>query len=214
MWRLRISFDRNAVYSGLVVSAHRLDGPSAFLHLLAQDGNLLLDLSPQEIPIKAMVRVGRDRLVVVLLRRNGQQRRHEGFLDVGEAEPVRDLGDGRAQLVGELDVLVVRQLGLPEPAVPDPLREVGVREQVFPVEAAGPLGDARVEALQVVGAPDHQDAVVVLEAVNLVEEVAADLVRDDAVQILEDQVTRRRRSGLGEDQAEGVFGPGVAGWGW
>jgi hypothetical protein len=38
--------------------------------------------------------------------RDGEERGNEGLLDVGEAEAVGDLGNGPAQLVGELDVLV------------------------------------------------------------------------------------------------------------
>jgi len=56
-------------------------------------------------------------------------------LDVGKAEVVRDVCDGVAKLVGELDFLVVGELLLPELAVGYALLEVWVGEEVQPVEA-------------------------------------------------------------------------------
>jgi hypothetical protein len=70
-------------------------------------------------------------------RASNDQRCHKRLLDVGEAEAVRDLGNGLAELVGELDILVVRQLALPKPAVGDALVQVRVREVVLAVEARG-----------------------------------------------------------------------------
>ncbi len=72
-----------------------------------------------------------------------------------------------------------------------------------------------------VGRSDHQDAVVVAEAVDFVEEVGADGVGDDAVEVFEDEEAGGRMAGFGEDAAEGVFGAAeagegadVEGWGW
>ena len=146
------------------------------------------------------------------MRRNSQKGGDKGFLDVGEAELVRDLCNGRAQLIRKLNVFIVRQLSLPVLAILDPLLEVGVREKVLSVEAAWSLGYPGVEALQVIRTAYHQDAVIVLESIDLVEEVTTDLIRDNTVQILEDQITGGRRSCLGEDQAECILGPCEADW--
>jgi hypothetical protein len=126
-------------------------GWSGLLHPLPQDGHLFLDFNPQDQVIQPIiVRPNTDPAVLDLLsghslpfrrpsRFSGEhdQRCHKRLLDVGEAEAVRDLGNGLAELVGELDVLVVRQLALPEPAVGDALVQVGVREVVLAVEARG-----------------------------------------------------------------------------
>jgi len=73
----------------------------------------------------------------------------------------------------------------------------------------------------VVGRSDHEDAVVVAEAVDFVEKVGADGVGDDAVEVFEDEEAGGGVAGFGEDAAEGVFGAGpagegadVEGWGW
>ncbi len=69
--------------------------------------------------------------------------------------------------------------------------------------------DARVQAVQMIGAANHEDAVVGLEAVDLVQEVAPDVVRDDGVEVLEDEVARGTLSRLLEDLPNGSLGAGV-----
>lgn len=64
-----------------------------------------------------------------------------------------------------------------------------------------------------VGAADDQDAVVALQPVDFIEEVAAHGVGDDAVEIFEDEEARRGFAGFGEDLSEGGFGPGIGGEG-
>lgn len=56
-----------------------------------------------------------------------------------------------------------------------------------------------------IGASDHEDAVVVLEPINLIEEVTPDIIRHDGVEILEDEVARRELAGLAEDLLDGIF---------
>jgi hypothetical protein len=104
------------------------------LHPLPQDRHLFLDFNPQDQIIKLLVSPNADPAVLDLVpghslpfgrpsRFTGEhnQRCHKRLLDVGEAEAVGDLGNGPAELVGELDIFVVRQLALPEAAVGDAL---------------------------------------------------------------------------------------------
>ena len=60
---------------------------------------------------------------------------------------------------------------------------------------------------------DHEDAVVGLEAVDFVEEVGADVVVDDGVEVFEDEVAGCGFAGFAEDLGEGVFGAGEGGEG-
>ena len=50
-----------------------------------------------------------------------------------------------------------------------------------------------------VRAAHHEDAVVALEAVDLVQEVASDRVVDERVQVLEHQVTGGKLAGFAEN---------------
>ena len=70
-----------------------------------------------------------------------------------------------------------------------------------------------------VGAPDHEYAIVAFKPVDFVEKVGADTVRDDAVQIFEDEVAGGLLARLVEDGRDGVFraadgsqGAHVKGW--
>jgi len=56
-------------------------------------------------------------------------------LHVGEAEVVGDVGDGTAELVREVDLLVVGELFLPEVAVGLALIEAWVGKEVLSVES-------------------------------------------------------------------------------
>ncbi len=60
-----------------------------------------------------------------------------------------------------------------------------------------------------VGAADHEDTVVGLEAIHLVQEVAPHIVRDNGVEVFEYEVTRGKLPGLEEDLLDGPFGPGI-----
>lgn len=132
---------------------------------------------------------------------DGQQSGHKGFLHIRKAKVVRDLGDRCAKLIREVDVLIAGKLGLPELAVGDALLQVWIGEVVFPVEARWPFldlmsdisftrdlflwtatnRDAGIKSIQVIGAADHEDAIIALEAVNLIEEIAPHSVRHDCV---------------------------------
>lgn len=146
-----------------------------------------------------------------VLARDHQQRGHEGFLDVRETEPGREGRDGAGEFRGEVDLRVVGEFGAPVLAVAHALGEIRVREEVFAVEAGGPLGDGRVQAVEVVGAADHEDAVVALEPVHFVQEVAAHGVADDAVEVLEHEEARRRLPRFREDRLDRPLRPVVAG---
>ena len=74
---------------------------------------------------------------IIRLARDSQQRGDKCLLHIREAELVRNLGDGLAQLVREFDLIAVAELLLPEVAVGDALLQVWVWEEVFPVEAGG-----------------------------------------------------------------------------
>ena len=76
---------------------------------------------------------------------------------------------------------------------------------VLPVEAAGALGDGGVELVEMVRGADHADAVVGFEAVYLVEEVSADFVGDEGIEVFEDEDTRRHCARAGEDLADAFF---------
>ncbi len=39
-----------------------------------------------------------------------------------------------------------------------------------------------------VGAADHEDAVVILQPIDFVQEIASDVIRDDSVEVLEDKI--------------------------
>jgi hypothetical protein len=57
---------------------------------------------------------------------------------------------------------------------------------------------------------DHQDAVILAEAIDLVEEEGADTVVDDGVEVFEDEVAGCCGASLGKDLVEAVFGAGEA----
>lgn len=91
-----------------------------------------------------------------------QQRCYKRFLQVREREVVRDVGNRRAKLLGEVDRLLALELVPPVLAVEDPLilpatsatpcllsrRQTYPRRQrkeVFAVEPARPLGETGIE---------------------------------------------------------------------
>lgn len=190
----------------------RMFGLLLVLHALAEDLDLPLDLHPQDKLVQTLIvscsvndtepvvlqllRQSLDiiNLPVFLLLRDGQKSSDEGLLNVRKAELVGNLGNGSAELVGELNLLVALELLLPEFAVCSALLEVGVGEVVLSVEARGAFldsvshwlapsqqywrtyRDTRVQTVQVVCAPDDQDTVVRLEPIHLVQEVAPHIV--------------------------------------
>ena len=58
-----------------------------------------------------------------------------------------------------------------------------------------------------VGAANHEDTVVILNAIYFVEEVASDFIVDDAVQVFEDEIAGRKLTRLVEDVAESPLWP-------
>jgi hypothetical protein len=114
---------------------------------------------------------------------------------------------------------VVLQLGLPKLAVGHALLEVGIWEKVQPVETRWPFlslsvpfvvvtlwatyRNARIKTFQMVGAPHNEDSIIALEPIDPVQEVAANLIRQKRVQILKDQVARRRLPRQRGDRTDG-----------
>jgi hypothetical protein len=68
-------------------------------------------------------------------------------------------------------------------------------------------GNAWIQAVEVVGAANHKDAVVALEAVYFVEEVASDVVGDDGVEVFKDEVAGGEFSCLGKDESNAPLRP-------
>jgi len=137
--------------------------------------------------------------------RDGQQRHHYQLFHVGVAEAFRDVGNDGADIFWELEVVIRRQLRPPVFAVRDAALARRDAEVVLAVEARWPLRNGRVEAAEVVGGADHEDAVVGLQPVDLVQEVRAHLLDDQAVEIFEDQQARRHLARLVEDRAHTVL---------
>ena len=65
--------------------------------------------------------------------------------------------------------------------------------------------NAWVETLQVICAANHENSIVVLQAVNLVQEVAPDAVRHKGVKILENQIARGKLASLGKDLTDRIL---------
>lgn len=72
--------------------------------------------------------------------------------------------------------------------------------------------DSIVEAVEVVRAADHQDAVVLLHAVDFVEEVASHGVGHDAVEVFEHEVAGGFLACFLEDLVDCIFGAGKLGY--
>jgi hypothetical protein len=122
-------------------------------HSFPQDLDLLLHFDPQHQLLQIVVAHGQDAdpIPIYIVRclavkalpcigtfgppRDGKKGCHKGFLHVGEAKFVRNVGNGAAEIVWELDFLVVGELLLPEMAVSHALVEVWVREEILSVES-------------------------------------------------------------------------------
>ena len=76
-----------------------------------------------------------------------------------------------------------------------------------PTERGGTCRNPWIQAVQMVGTPDDKDAIVVLETVNLIEEVAPYSIRDERVEILEDKIAWGVGTSLLEDRSHGSFWP-------
>ena len=178
------------------------------VHVLAEGEHLLSDFAPElvVVEIAGLILVAatevRRRALFGAVTRDSEQRGDESFLEIRKTKILRDAGDGGAQLPGEIDAGFALEFLAPVVAVEDAL--VGGRqgEEVFAVEARGAAGEARVELVEVVGAGDHEDAVVVLEAVDFVEEVGPAAGRDDGVDVFEDEHAGGHVAGLDEDGAD------------
>lgn len=173
-----------------------------FLHLLPQQRDLELHLLPQ----REVVKIPTPRVPhrTAALPRQREQRRDERLLHRREREPARDARDLARQRRGELDLrAVARQLPAPELAVLRPLAEVRQGEEIAAVEAARAL-QALVELVEVVRRRDREDPVVVLQAVDLVEEVAELVGRDLRVDVFDDEQAWRDGAREGEDRSDRV----------
>jgi hypothetical protein len=124
-----------------------------FLDAFAEDLDLLLDLNPQheviQVTTLVIIKCYSDPLVLEIsheipllllcallsLACQRQQGSHECLLHIGKAKLVGDIGNGLAELVGKVDVLVVLEFALPKVTVGDALLEIRVGEQVFSVKA-------------------------------------------------------------------------------
>ena len=210
------NFSRESRRNPLPFHLHHLHSLDPLrIHLLPQNPNLLLHHAPEPIPIQILVLLPSHHLLLILhLPRNLQQARHKRLLDIREAKPLRDIRDRAHQFLRVLDVRVVREFGAPVRAVHLALLPVGVGEEVFAVEAGRALGDARVEEVEVVGGSDHEDALVQLEAIDLVEEVRPDAGDDEGVEVFEDEEAGGFSAGFVEDLFEGGLGAGPGGEGF
>lgn len=85
------------------------------------------------------------------MARDDEQRGDEGFLQIGETEILRDGRNGGGENFGKLDGGLVLELLAPILTVHDTLLLVRERKQVLAVEAAGAAGQARVQAIEMVG---------------------------------------------------------------
>lgn len=65
--------------------------------------------------------------------------------------------------------------------------------------------DARIQPVQMIRAAQHEDAVVRLQAVDLVQEVGSHAISHNRVQVLQDEVARSHLSSLGEDDLDRVL---------
>ena len=79
---------------------------------------------------------------------------------------------------------------------------MGVNEQ-FTIKPARTLGNSRVQPFVVVGGPNDQNAVIVFQAIKLVQKEGAVGVVDQTIQILKDQDAGRLCPGLPKDQGHG-----------
>lgn len=52
-------------------------------------------------------------------------------------------------------------------------------------------------------APNHEDAVIVLQAVNFVQKIASHILRNDSVEIFKHKIARSELPGFGEDFIDG-----------
>ena len=188
-------------------------------HILPQDGDLLFHLAPKLVVVQIVVAT-----VVAALGGvwhyaflgavvgHDEQGGDECFLHVGEAEVGHDERHGGAEFFGERDAGLAAELGAPVLAVEGPLGQGGIGEEVFPVEAGRPLGEAGVELvhwvllgrrlivkrilqglgrLTVVGTGYHHDTIVTLEAIHLVEEIGSSRRGHYSVDIFEDEKAGR-----------------------
>ena len=150
-----------------------------------------------------VVGAGRER-VFGAVSGDDEQCGHEGFLEVGEAETFRDGGDGRGEQFREFDGGFVVEFFAPVVAVHDSFLLARHGEKIFSIEAARTAGKAWVEAVEMVGRCDHENSVVVLEAVDFVEKVRTAARRDDGVNVFEDEHARRQVASFDEDVADVV----------
>lgn len=91
------------------------------------------------------------------------------------------------------------------------------REDIRPIEPARALAQPRIQAVEEIRARYDEEAVVVLEPVHFVEEVAAGLGGDDGFDVFEDEHAGGEGAGLREDVADVVGSWGgfdVEGWDW
>lgn len=56
-------------------------------------------------------------------------------------------------------------------------------EQVLPIETRRPLGETRIKPVKEVGGTNYEQAVIVLQSIHLVEEVASSLRRDNGFDV-------------------------------
>lgn len=133
---------------------------------------------------------------------------HECFLDIGKAKGVGDFRNGHAQLVREVDILIsaLLELGLPEVAIMDSLLQIGVGEEELAIEPARSFRDPRIQAFEVVGAADHQYAVVGLHAIDFVEKEGAHAVGHEGIEVFKDEVAWCFLAGFAEDFPERKLG--------
>lgn len=131
--------------------------------------------------------------------RNEREATEEGI-----AEAIWDACDCQTQRGKELNSFVVGESESVVFAVSCSFGCCWEIETVFAVKATRAFGDASIELLEVVGTPNHHDAIIVFQPVNFVQEEAPSVFCDDTFKIIEDGETGRHSAGFFEDLADAV----------
>ena len=64
-------------------------------------------------------------------------------------------------------------------------------DSLFPIEPAGPIGQAGVESIEMIGGSNDKQAVIPFESIKLVEEKRSVPIIDQTVKVLQYQLKRR-----------------------
>lgn len=109
--------------------------------------------------------------------------------------------------IWECDILLssLLELGLLEAALLDSVLQTGVREELV-IEPARSVCNPQIQSLEMVGAADHQYAVVRLQTVDSVEEGRSYAVGHEGIKVFKDKVAWCSLPGFAEDISERELG--------